>query len=203
MAAREPPRQCLQSNRLPQQQIYQTSSKVPVLYIPPTTTEQQPNVPILNSEVVRTLRLGNNTILSFSQADLPASPYVSFANDIPRLGRMWDDTLPGWDANDCVLRIKDYPIALKYWPDVFSWRQGNRWDKLKKSWNEWQVWVHWSSIYMYCITITNPIFLCSKSSFSLSAGTGLLLKTSGQSSQKMDNLSHTLGYLSCFVNNDR
>lgn len=186
--------------------MYQAPRKVthapehvsPITTGPITTGRLQLAAPAVNASEQRTLRLGDGTLLSFSQSDLPASPFVSFAKDIPRLGRMWDDTLPGWDMNDCVLHVKGHPIALKYWPHIFRWRSGTKWDKLKKPWHEWQVRPSLFSHRNLQLTIEEHDL-----SFSLNVGIGQLQTTSGLSSLKVDSLSRIHRYLPSFVSNGR
>ena len=91
----------------------------------------------------RTLRLGNGTVLTFVEADVPNPPAISFAYDLPRLNRMWDDTSVYWDRQS-VLAIHGQPIALTYWRDVYttksgiSWKPG-QWKGIKGKWFDWKV----------------------------------------------------------------
>ncbi|TEB15130.1 hypothetical protein FA13DRAFT_1567703, partial [Coprinellus micaceus] len=59
--------------------------------------------------------------LVFTSDDVPPPPSVQFSKDIPLLGRMWDDRLPGWDGVS-YLTIKSVSIALVYWREVYSGR---------------------------------------------------------------------------------
>ncbi|KAJ3563884.1 hypothetical protein NP233_g8651 [Leucocoprinus birnbaumii] len=82
--------------------------------------------------------LSNSKPLTFHTSDVPLIPAVSFADDISHLSRMWDNTAPDWDGDDCIFCINTCAIALKHWPAVFKWAPGNRWAGIKKYWNEWQ-----------------------------------------------------------------
>lgn len=94
----------------------------------------------------RTLQLGNGTALTFTEADIPNPPAISFASDLPRLNRMWDDTSIHWDQQS-VLTIHGCPIALIYWKDVYtaksgiSWKPG-QWKGIKGKWFDWKVSVY-------------------------------------------------------------
>jgi hypothetical protein len=86
----------------------------------------------------RTLSLGNGTTIVFTEEDVPAPPTTTFTDNIPRLNSMWDDTSVHWDR-DSVLKIFGHPIALIYWPEVYTrWKAGD-WDTLKSQYVNWKV----------------------------------------------------------------
>ena len=87
----------------------------------------------------RQLCLGNGTILSFTEEEVSDPPAISFADDIPRLVRMWDDTFEEWDPKDCVLHIQEQPIALVHWRDVYRYGKKKQWKGMLNKWTEWQV----------------------------------------------------------------
>lgn len=96
------------------------------------------------SHEARTLKLGNGTIISFTPNDVPLPPAPTFAHDLPRLNRMWDDTSAYWDGQS-ALRIKGIPIAIIYWPIIYAsskidgpWKSGH-WNILKSRHSEWKV----------------------------------------------------------------
>jgi hypothetical protein len=98
----------------------------------------------IHSHEARTLKLGNSTIISFTPDDVPLPPAPTFAHDLPRLNRMWDDTSTYWDGQS-ALRIKGIPIAIIYWPIVYAsskvdgpWKSGH-WNILKSRHSEWKV----------------------------------------------------------------
>ncbi|KAJ3551649.1 hypothetical protein NP233_g13040 [Leucocoprinus birnbaumii] len=91
-----------------------------------------------DAEHPRTIVLANGTWLSFCSSDIPSLPSVSFASDIPWLGRIWDDARPEWDPSGSILSIKGEAIALKHWPDVYRHDTHCRWKKIKKFWTEWR-----------------------------------------------------------------
>ncbi|KAF8810339.1 hypothetical protein BYT27DRAFT_7092465 [Phlegmacium glaucopus] len=91
----------------------------------------------------RTLTLGNSTALTFTPDDVPFPPAPTFADDLPRLNRMWDDTSTDWDGQS-ALHIKDIPIAIVYWPFVYAsskvdgpWKS-RQWNVLKSRHSEWK-----------------------------------------------------------------
>lgn len=99
----------------------------------------------------RTIVLGNETCLEFTEQDVGPPPVISFANDLPRLNRMWDDTSANWDGHS-VLVIKGIPIPIIYWKEVYartksggSWKSGH-WKRVKGSWCEWKVSVVYNSL---------------------------------------------------------
>lgn len=86
----------------------------------------------------RTLRLGNGYTITFTAEDVPPPPTTTFTDNIPRLNSMWDDTSMYWDQ-DSVLKILGHPIALVYWPIIYTrWRAGD-WDTLKTQFGHWKV----------------------------------------------------------------
>jgi hypothetical protein len=126
------------------------SSQTSALSVSPTTTltrlryqagNIQEEIP---SHEARTLKLGNSTIISFTPDDVPLPPAPTFAHDLPRLNRMWDDTSTYWDGQS-ALRIKGIPIAIIHWPIVYAsskvdgpWKSGH-WNVLKSHHSEWKV----------------------------------------------------------------
>jgi hypothetical protein len=82
-------------------------------------------------------------VLVFTEDDVPAPPALSFADDLPALNRMWDDTSTFWDHHSSLV-IKGYPIALVYWKEVYtskigkSWKP-HQWKGTKGKWFEWKV----------------------------------------------------------------
>jgi hypothetical protein len=86
----------------------------------------------------RTLILADGTCLIFSEADVPNPPTTTFADNIPRLNRMWDDTSNYWNG-ESVLMIHGHPIPIVRWPDVYKrWRRGD-WDTIKSNYVDWKV----------------------------------------------------------------
>jgi hypothetical protein len=85
------------------------------------------------------LKLGDGMMLFFSKASIPDPPAVSFAKNIPRLVRLWDDVSTDWDPSDAVLRIQGRPIALKYWPELYRYGKTGQWAGTKKNWAHWRV----------------------------------------------------------------
>jgi hypothetical protein len=114
---------------------------LPLNFYHPTASQvQQPPTPInaWAGDKKRTLQLGNGHSITFTAQDVPPPPTTTFTDNIPRLNSMWDDTSMYWDQ-DSVLRILGYPIALVYWPIVYTrWRAGD-WDTLKTQFGHWKV----------------------------------------------------------------
>jgi hypothetical protein len=88
----------------------------------------------------RTLILADGTCLVFAEADVPNLPTTTFADNIPHLNRMWDDTSNYWNG-ESVLMIHGHPIPIVRWPDVYKrWRRGD-WDTIKSNYVDWKVWL--------------------------------------------------------------
>ncbi|KAJ3738159.1 hypothetical protein EV360DRAFT_58385 [Lentinula raphanica] len=88
------------------------------------------------------LRIAHGQTFSFKLSNVRVPDQLTFASDIPCLDCVWDDEGPNWDLIDCgtnILSIKSIPIALRYWPDVFSRKKDKRWQALKSTWTEWKV----------------------------------------------------------------
>ncbi|KAH9043623.1 hypothetical protein EDB85DRAFT_1911398 [Lactarius pseudohatsudake] len=107
---------------------------------PPTSSHQQP--PTLDVSALRGpldyLKLGNGRSLCFEKQSVPNPPLVSFAKDLPRLVRTWDDSSPEWTPSEAVLRIQGEPIALKHWPTVYRYGKSSQWAGTKKNWAHWR-----------------------------------------------------------------
>jgi hypothetical protein len=86
----------------------------------------------------RTLILGNRHVVRFTVESIPDPPFVSFANNLPRLNSMWDDTTPHW-CGMSPLVIGGHPIAVVYWPDVYKYGKKDQWKGTKAKWFEWKV----------------------------------------------------------------
>lgn len=84
------------------------------------------------------IRLGNGTLLPFTKQDIPDPPLISFAKDIPRLMRVWDDSTPEWSPSEAVLYVQGEPIALKHWPSLYRYGKSRQWAGTKKNWAHWR-----------------------------------------------------------------
>ncbi|KAH7871102.1 uncharacterized protein C8R40DRAFT_1174803 [Lentinula edodes] len=107
-------------------------------------TEDSAEVSAVNSPVgkgIATIKIAHGQLVNFESADICDPRQISFATNIPHLERIWDDEGPNWDPADCgtnLLLINGTPIALRYWPEVFSGKKDARWKALKKNWTEWK-----------------------------------------------------------------
>lgn len=92
----------------------------------------------------RTIVLGDGRHVDFTANDVGVAPAISFAEDLPQLNRMWDDTSKYWDGHS-VLRIKGIPIPIVYWRQVYGRTKAGaplkpgQWQHTKGSWREWKV----------------------------------------------------------------
>jgi len=84
----------------------------------------------------RTLSFSNGVVLEFTEEDIPNPPAVSFAENLPLLNQMWDDTPPHWQRNS-VLVIRGIPIPIVYWKKIYS-RLHGEWKGLKSNWSLWK-----------------------------------------------------------------
>lgn len=93
-------------------------------------------------EKIYVVTVGFGKTIRYKERDLREPPSITFATNISRLDRVWDDEQPGWDPEDCgknLLSINGAPVALRYWRDVFSGKKNSVWASLKKLWSEWKV----------------------------------------------------------------
>ncbi|KAF9072470.1 hypothetical protein BDP27DRAFT_1320516 [Rhodocollybia butyracea] len=116
---------------------------LPVSVMAATAPEPQPAATSHSScESIRTyaVMLAGTQALTFTYNDIPDPRQISFADDIPRLDRVWDDERANWDASECskLLVIKGTPVALRYWPDVYRNKNDQRWKGIKATWTEWK-----------------------------------------------------------------
>ncbi|KAJ4486413.1 hypothetical protein C8R41DRAFT_921285 [Lentinula lateritia] len=99
------------------------------------------NRPSSELEKVYVITIGFGKIVRFKESELSEPPSITFATNISRLDRVWDDERPNWDPEDCgkrLLSINGIPIALRYWRGVFSGKKSSVWASLKKIWSEWK-----------------------------------------------------------------
>jgi len=102
------------------------------------TTESVTESTKTATESRKVLVLGNGTRLEFFNSDVPCPPSLSFAKNIPKLGRVWDDARPEFSPSECSLKIKGNAIALKHWPVVYSYSHDQRWRGTKGAWDTWK-----------------------------------------------------------------
>ncbi|KAE9389539.1 hypothetical protein BT96DRAFT_980670 [Gymnopus androsaceus JB14] len=91
------------------------------------------------NKLTKVLVLGNGTRLEFHCLDVPDPLLLSFVKDIPKLGRVWEDTRPEFSPSECSLKIKGHAIALKHWPITYSYSHDQCWKGTKKTWDNWKI----------------------------------------------------------------
>lgn len=93
------------------------------------------------NDMTYTITIGNGERVTFKYVDILDPPQLTFATNIPRLDRVWDDERPNWDADDCakISVLRGVTVALRYWPDVFKFKDDKRWLAAKTNWTEWKV----------------------------------------------------------------
>jgi hypothetical protein len=84
------------------------------------------------------LKLGDGTVLQFSKESVPDPPAVSFANDIPWLSGMWDNTSSYWTGQSCI-SIDNHLIAIIYWPQLYKYGKTSQWKGIKSRYIDWKV----------------------------------------------------------------
>lgn len=97
-----------------------------------------PSSPITDLDTIRELELADGTVLRIPISAIPDPPAASFANNIPRLNRMWDDHSKFWDR-DSVVEISGHPIALVHLPKLYKHGKPGQWKGLKSRWGDWRV----------------------------------------------------------------
>ncbi|KAJ3759915.1 hypothetical protein EV360DRAFT_81673 [Lentinula raphanica] len=104
---------------------------IPALPPPSTPTEKV-------SHAMRKLVLANGTVITFSPSTVPDPPLVSFADDIPKLVRMWDDAAPDYQVTECLLKVEGHGIPLRLWEHVYKYGGDQRWKGTKDKWGKWK-----------------------------------------------------------------
>ncbi|KAF7779027.1 hypothetical protein Agabi119p4_3375 [Agaricus bisporus var. burnettii] len=95
----------------------------------------------------RAVQLGGNFVLRFRPSEIPYSAAAILSQDIPRIAKIWDDTLPCWDPAAAALTIHGHPVALRYWPQIYFRDPRQRWESLKRTWNAWKtIALYWHEI---------------------------------------------------------
>ncbi|KAJ3846876.1 hypothetical protein EV368DRAFT_69561 [Lentinula lateritia] len=80
-------------------------------------------IPGSRDETTFSLTIGHRQIIRYKYSDIREPHQISFATNIIRLDRVWDDESLNWDPIDCaknLLQINGTAIALRYWQKVFS-----------------------------------------------------------------------------------
>lgn len=119
----------------------QSLAVVPLLFTPALPICPLSKMTITNVKKLAkfcTLFLGNGTWLRLTTHQIPDPPATSFANNIPQLNSMWDDTLAHW-GRESQLCIQGHPIALIQWPALYKYLGSKQWQGLKAKFFEWKV----------------------------------------------------------------
>ena len=119
----------------------QSLAVVPLLFTPALPICPLSKTTVTNAKKLaefRTLFLGNGTRLRLTAHQIPDPPATSFANNIPRLNSMWDDTSAHW-GRESRLCIQGLPIALIHWPALYKYSGSKQWQGLKAKFFEWKV----------------------------------------------------------------
>ncbi|KAJ3793620.1 hypothetical protein GGU11DRAFT_799127, partial [Lentinula aff. detonsa] len=106
-----------------------------------TLTNAIPTNAIPMNGMVYKLTIGRGQVIQYRYSDVREPRQISFATNIPRLDRVWDDDCSNWDPVDCgknLLEINGTAIAVRYWQEVFSGKKHSAWSWLKKLWTEWK-----------------------------------------------------------------
>ena len=82
----------------------------------------------------------NGITLNFTDANVPAPPAVSFADNLTLLNQMWNDTAPHWQGHSELI-ICGVLVPVKYWKDIYSHSKLNpgQWKGVKSNWSLWKV----------------------------------------------------------------
>ncbi|KAJ3781277.1 hypothetical protein GGU10DRAFT_277862 [Lentinula aff. detonsa] len=92
-----------------------------------TLTNAIPTNAIPMNGMVYKLTIGRGQVIQYRYSDVREPRQISFATNIPRLDRVWDDDCSNWDPVDCgknLLEINGTAIAVRYWQE--------------KLWTEWK-----------------------------------------------------------------
>jgi hypothetical protein len=108
---------------------------------------QAPTIPFPRPHIAqhptRTIVLAGHFSLTFTENDVPHAPSISFASDLDALNHMWDDTSIHWNGHSALF-IRNHPIAITYWKQVYTSKNGKDWKPgqwriLKGRYFEWRV----------------------------------------------------------------
>lgn len=97
-----------------------------------------PPKPKATKSRVKEITLGNGITITFTLEDIPDLKAISFARQLSRLNCIWDDTSEYWNR-DSPLQIKEQPIAMIYWPAVFTYTKPKVWSEIKQDYSDWKV----------------------------------------------------------------
>jgi hypothetical protein len=90
------------------------------------------NQALTNPTKARVLRMeGSSKPLRFTEIDIPDSPFLRYGNKMDELITDWNDS--------SYIHIKNVPIPLKYWSQVYRWTKPDAWKVLKNEWHNWRV----------------------------------------------------------------
>ena len=104
-----------------------------------TSFERSPPFAMSNAGPLNCLNLANGKSLTFSKSSVPDPPSISFAKDLHRLIRIWDDSAPEWTPSEALVHLEGEPIAVKYWRDLYRYGKPRQWMGTKKHWTNWRV----------------------------------------------------------------
>jgi hypothetical protein len=89
-------------------------------------------------ERLRSLVIGEK-VISFYASEVPDPPAISFATNLARLNSLWDEAYAKPSEHPPVLFIKGEGIPIVYWPDVFKYTGGRKWEGIKHEYFTWKV----------------------------------------------------------------
>ena len=85
------------------------------------------------------VRLSHTTVMKVGRSMIPDPPLISYAKDIAKLNRVWDDTSPFWSPTEVPFQIQEVPVALTYWKDLYAYGKTGHWKGTKSKWADWKV----------------------------------------------------------------
>ena len=103
-----------------------------------------------NNEVE--VRVSNETVLRVSRSIIPDPPLISYAKDIGKLNRVWDNTSPFWSPKEAPFQIEGTPVALIYWKELYAYGKAGHWKATKSKWADWKV-SHTAFAYVKFLTV--------------------------------------------------
>lgn len=85
------------------------------------------------------VRVSNETVLRVSRSIIPDPPLISYAKDIGKLNRVWDNASPFWSPGEAPFQIEGTPVALIYWKELYAYGKTGHWKATKSKWADWKV----------------------------------------------------------------
>ncbi|THU85743.1 hypothetical protein K435DRAFT_970560 [Dendrothele bispora CBS 962.96] len=113
-------------------------STVPIIPITPITSTTSSSPSPSTERKSRHLTLKTGVVIHYNKEDLPDPPYLSFHDNIPRLGRLWDESHPEFSQEPCHVQVNGVGVPLRLWDQLYTYTGTKTWKGIKGSWSNWK-----------------------------------------------------------------